>query len=782
MPPSIVDQDELLQDMPFLNAPIRNLKFVGGPAVRGNTVYCVAAGQKLAGVMTTVTMAFEANPGPLEFQIVGNDTGFTLLQPDVSRSVTKTAPTTFSNLRQNQFTAEAIVGTNRTRVILNNAMTATRGRIGDSISSSLPVMVRRNGQTDTLVEPESPGQTAYGAFGGQAGGKFSPLIWYSVLNGYEAITSPVVTGDIMFIAGASILPHIITNGLVFPFVQNGLMYAMSSELSPNDPFLVVNTVRPWHSQLTTVRKASPTPGDYDAAPAIKWPQFKGVDDFDDLRIRILQASIPDQRAISLAVGDGALAVTSDQTLYGFARSDFYVVDEGRASRFDTSGNPLWSASQTLNAGINQPVSGASTGVRLSRPTRMYPDPSGSDGFWIVDSGNDRVTLVDGAGREIRTIREFKLDPQYVPQGMGDSEAKTLRDPRDVYVFESRVPAANNPLSNPQPLELWRHVVIAEAGHNRVVEVIDRYEIDATGRVLRIVDYNDPNVGLQQGLGVLIWHTPEELSGKRFSYNSVAFTYVDDGMGGKRRVVALGFGNVEPGRATFGLDSNPQDLDVSSGYGGVVLYDGSNTRVITGFSVPAIPANAYLAETAPGSGQYDFLSAPKAAQPEHKLAGLSSVTLRYINTTLGPRLSVMVTEATGVYELVQPDPVGTPDQWAVNWMLPVEAYVGMRRPRTAGPYTVAQIGDNPLRFQPKYARRLDSGEVLIVNGFLGKLWSGNDFSGEVALFDGRIGGSGNTPGYDVTRPNLGFNSLSIVYELPPVQGIRGIVKPVYAERQ
>jgi hypothetical protein len=52
LPPAFVDQDILLQDLPFLNAPIRNLKFVGGPAVRGNTVYLIAAGQKLIGVHT----------------------------------------------------------------------------------------------------------------------------------------------------------------------------------------------------------------------------------------------------------------------------------------------------------------------------------------------------------------------------------------------------------------------------------------------------------------------------------------------------------------------------------------------------------------------------------------------------------------------------------------------------------------------------------------------------------------------------------------------------------
>ncbi|HXH59963.1 MAG TPA: hypothetical protein VNI20_01250 [Fimbriimonadaceae bacterium] len=781
MPASIVDEDNLLTDMPFLNTPISFLKFVGGPTVRGDTVYCTAVGRKLINVSTSVVLAFKANPGPLQFEVAGEDTGFILMQPDISRSVTKTAPTTFSTLRQQQFTAEKIPGQNRTRIIIDSAMTTTRGRIGDSISSSLPIIVRRNGQTDTLVEPETPTVTSTGAYPGNARGRYDPLLWFMVLNGYESITPPVVTGDTMYMAGASILPSLIVNGQGGPFQQNGLMWAMDANISPTDPFLKVNTDRPWQEQLSTVVKASPAPGDFTTAPAIKWPQFKGARDFDDIRVRILQATLPEQRGISLAVGDDALIVTGDQNLYGFTRSDFTVVDEGRVSTFDTSGNPLWSSTQTVNAGLNVPVSGATTGVRLSRPTRMYPDPLGTDSFWIVDSGNDRVTNVDRTGRELRTITEFKLDPQFVPPGMGDSETTKLRDPRDIYVYETRVDAANNAMSNPQPLELWKHYLIAEAGNHRVIEIVDRYAIDTSGRILGIVQYNDPNTGVQNAIGVLSWHTPEELSGKRFAYNSIAETFVDDGSGGKRRVVGLGFGNVEPGRATVGLDSNPQDLDVSSGYGGVILYDGASSLVVKEFAIPSIPGGAYLEETAPGSGMYDFLSAPVPAEQEHKIAGLRSLSMRYISTVNGPRLSLMVTEATGVYEIVQPD-LAQPDMWAVNWMMTNKAYQGMRRPRSAAPYTLAQLADNPQKFQPQYSRRLDSGEVLIVNGYLGALRDGRGFDGEVFLADGRIGGSGNDPGYDVSRPDLGFNSLSVVYELPPVQGIRGIVRPVYAERQ
>lgn len=787
-PGAVTDEDELLIDFPFLGSSIWNLRFVGGPSVVGDTVYCVAAGGKRFGISSaafidaSVLFAFEANPGPLEFEIEGS-ADFTLVQPDISRSTNKLAPTQFSVMRRGQFTTEPIPNTNRRRVILKNAMTTSSGRITDSISSSLPVIIRRSGQTDLIIEPESPAVNGR-VFPGFARGRFDPLVWYVVLNGFEAVTAPVVAGETLYFAGSSILPSIFASGFTPPFRRHGLIYAFDAQISPSDPFLRTNSIRPWHQQLSTFVKRSAAPGDFIAADAMLWPQFQGARSIDDLRVRVLQAALPEERVLNLAVGDGALAATSDQRVHGFTRSDFVVVDEGRVSRFDAAGNPVWSATQTVSAGLVQPNSAASTGVRLSRPTRLYPTPDG--GFWIVDSGNNRVALIDAAGTEQRTISRFKIDPKFVPQGMSDSESLDLSDPRDVFTFTSRVVPADNPFSNARPLELWRHVLIAEAGNNRIVELVDRYELNpGTGRLIGAVQYFDPNStrpgGVETALGMLRWHTPEELSGKRYAYNSIDDVFIDDGFGGKRRVVAFGFGNVEPGRATFGLDSSPQDLDVSSGFGGIVIYDGASTLVITDFSKPAIPAGAFLVETGPGTGLYDFLSAPKAAEPNHKIAGLSSVTLRVIPTVFGVRLAVMVSEASGVYEIIQPN-LANPDQWEVNWMLPTEAYRGVRRPRSAGPYNLVQLNGNALQFRPMYSRRLDSGEVLIVNGYVGLTFNGSTFNGEVALFDGRILGTGNEPGYDVLRPNLGFNSLSIKYELPPVLGIRGIMRPVYAERQ
>ena len=85
----------------------------------------------------------------------------------------------------------------------------------------------------------------------------------------------------------------------------------------------------------------------------------------------------------------------------------------------------------------------------------------------------------------------------------------------------------------------------------------------------------------------------------------------------------------------------------------------------------------------------------------------------------------------------------------------------------------------------FARRLDSGEVLVVNGYVGRRWDNSEFEGEVVLLDGTFANGATQvedPGYSLARPNIGFNRLSVKFEIPPVQGVRGIVAPVFAHRQ
>jgi hypothetical protein len=798
MQAAITDQDELVRALTFLDRPLRQMRIVSQPVVRGDTVYVMAMGGKSlpfgGGVVspTGVLLAFEADPGSAVFEVEGQDGSFSLVQPDVALSTNKTQPDQVSQLQPSQFIVEPIPNSSRSRIVLRSLMPTEKGRIRDSINTSLPIIVRRSGQTDAVYEPE--GLAANGRLlPGYGAGRFGSLRWYVTFNGFDATSNPSVAGSTLYIAGSSVLPSVIQG--VFPPSFNGLIFAMDANLSPNDEFLRANTVRPWMLQMTSFLRNGPGIFEVRAANALKWPQFKGIESFDDLRIRILQAAIAEPRMINLAAGDGTVAVTSDTGLHAYSRADFLVADSGRIARFDASGNPLWATDQTFVAGEDGPVVPSGNGRQVSEPNRVYP--AGQTGYWVVDSGNNRIVRIDASGRELRSIDAMRVDPLFRPDGLTDvggpagtsgAEQRALKLPKDVLVFETIVDssvAGANPFSNPRPLEKWVHYLIADAGNFRALELVDRYAIDpATGRNLGVVTYADPKPGnaanVSAALGVLYWHSPEELSGKRYSYNSVARTSVEVG-GTRRTVVALGFGNLEPGRATLGLDTTGQQLDASSGGGGVVLYDGQDSVLITEFVRPAIPQSSYLGETAPGSGLYDFLL-PTIAQPSvrQKLVGLRSASLRYVDVGGTLRLAVMVAESTGVYELVE-DP-GNPGQWIVRWMLPTEAYVGMRRPRAAGPYSLSDLRNNPTSLRPMYARRLDSGDVLVVNGFVGRRFDNARFNGEVVLVDGSFGGTGNEPGYLVGRPNLGFNALSIKFELPPVQGVREIIAPVFAERQ
>lgn len=790
-PAAIVDEDPISVDIPFLNREITNMQFASGPAVIGGTVYVMARGQKSifpgANSPTGILMAFRAEMPDLTFEVEGG-TGFQLLQPDIARSAVKNQPTVFSVLPPNQISVESLPNSTRSKVTLNSSMNVTRGRIEHSIAANLPFIIRRAGGTDTVVEPEATSFNDRFA-PGFANGRVSPLVWYSVANGFDPQSAPVPTGNHVFFSGASVLPHFLINFPGFPPMPPqfyGMVFAMRTDLNPADPAIQPNSGvplgtygRPWMQQKYGVIRQSAVPFNYSPSNAVVWPQFRGVESFDDFRIRLLQATLNGNAAFNLSAAEGKLAVMDSQRLYGFTRSDIMVVDEGRIGRFDPSGNPRWITTQTEAFGDQQPTGNAGTVRNLSNPKRFYP--IGDNSYWVVEEGADRISRIDTAGRELRTITGFRVDPNFAPTGLSESASRDLRNPADVLVFETTVDQADNPFSNPQPLERWVHYLIADSGNSRAIEIVDRYGVDpGTGSITDVVPYVNDAGNTVRAYGVLLWHSPEELSGRRYTYNSIDRVTLEVG-GVRRTVVALGFGNIEPGPATIGLDSTGQNVDRASGYGGVVLYDGANTIVINEFIRPDIPANAFLAETAPGSGEFDFLT-PTAPQPQRmqKIAGLRSVTLRYVDVGGNPRLSVMLSEATGVYEIIQD--LVDPDVWRTRWMLPVEAYVGMRRPRQAGPYTANQLRFNPRGFRAMHARRLDSGDVMIVNGYYGRDFINRAFSGEVVIVDGSFGGSGNAPGYDLNRPNFGFNALSVNFELPPVVGARGIVNPVFAERQ
>ncbi len=123
------------------------------------------------------------------------------------------------------------------------------------------------------------------------------------------------------------------------------------------------------------------------------------------------------------------------------------------------------------------------------------------------------------------------------------------------------------------------------------------------------------------------------------------------------------------------------------------------------------------------------------------------------------------------------------------MLPKKAYTAIRRDGADN----LIFSENPFDFRPTYAKRLDSGEVLICNGYTGWYQRSNPanprvaFSGEVILLDGDIDTTNAAPfGFGFGKINLGFKTLSIRVLLDNKVGVdresRGIVLPLFADRQ
>lgn len=123
---------------------------------------------------------------------------------------------------------------------------------------------------------------------------------------------------------------------------------------------------------------------------------------------------------------------------------------------------------------------------------------------------------------------------------------------------------------------------------------------------------------------------------------------------------------------------------------------------------------------------------------------------------------------------------------------------MRRARSVPGNNASPIvptAKNPMGFLPTFARRLNSGEVLVVNGYVGQhrvaslpvvaafgISPGDPFGGEVAILDGSINATPNVRGFDWNKPNLGFDSYYVNFELPPVAGTRNLQGPVFAEKR
>ncbi|MBS1721322.1 MAG: hypothetical protein JST35_12840 [Armatimonadetes bacterium] len=783
------DNDELTQipQAAILAGQFQNLTFTGGPAIRNGTVYVTAMGNKgnIPFIPYTILMAFRGEGESPNIRLSSFPDGSSIVQPDFIQSAggNKRTPNRYSTLTPSQYTWDQT----QSVLTINSLANVTRGQITGAISTSQPVILKSpNGAPDQIFYPDANNSN------------WNPLLWYVVLHGDASRTAPFVTGNTVFLASSSALPDILTRGFSNPFtLQTYVMgNALSADVSGSDPFLIPNTARPWVSQISRLRVRGT---DVEGNPDVRWPQYVGLESFENFVQRLFQTVIGSpssgysRRDAAIFGGDKALVIAGGTTNAGgvftgsqfgaFSRADLLVADQGRVGRFDPAGNPIWSTDSTENFGTVD-VNGSSRAQDLVRPTRAYI-ASPSD-IVVVDSGASRVIRFDQSGRETRSIKNFRVDDNFVPDGFKGGDPTSLSSPSDVSFFGEFVIQANNLFTGAQPVEYWAHYVVADAGNRRIVDIVDRYSVDANRRI------SDP---IQ--LGTLFWHSPSLYSGKNFQYTSITRLKVDPLNAASPYYYVAGIGSAMPTRTDAGLDSpalNGQ-RQTEGGNGGIVILNPFNPAaniVINEVLVPAIGANALWNEDTA------TFSSPAYAAQQKKLSTLYSVTAR----TEGNAPAIMFTDATGIYEMVQNAGV-----WTVRWMLPNSVYRVMRGIRNtydttlSAPFNTPGVPStsNAADLNAVYARRLDSGEVIVVNAYNGTTrgirQANGTFLGRVALpgeilqIDGFIDPLAVDPanpnrnyGFSFLKTNLGFGRLSIRYELPPISGARGILQPIFADRR
>lgn len=771
----------------FSNA-LGYFRWAGPPSVVGDNVYALAScstpySNTTIQVPVTIAMAFAAEPSTPVFQLPDLSQGFSITQPDFDRSdYGVNPPDVSSTLNQAGFTYDSGSGT----LTITNLASTTTGQITDSLSMSHPVIIRNPGNADQLIEPDALGFT------------WTPLQWYCVYLGNATQSGPLVTGTSLFLASQSTTPNLLTYGTLTP---QATVNAMFTNIAPNDPILVNNTsLRPWQKevpQVTVNASNQIVPDPYilmpDGAAASSWSQY----------ISLLQQTVlgTSTKAYGVIGGGQDIITWGDQGAYGLSRSDFFVCDSGRLIRTDSAGNALYSSDANVTTG---PGGGGFAGrvKPMITPSRAYP--LDQNDMLIVDAGANRVAKLSESGVEERSITKFfpDVNPANRPNGYLQNEPLNLLSPHDAITYEGFVSTTGMALTvgdnEGSGFEYWIHYLIADSGHKRLVELVDRYTVNSSGQIGPLVTVSMPNpnpvnlsgantpVEVPQA-GVLLWQSPQSVSGKNFNYNSINRVFLGSpGSGVGRYVYVAGIGSTRPTAAQSGASvvGPATTAQSSTGGGGVVIFDPNSPGAIQVYD-QYVPANMSGTDFYdPATNAFDIVG-PIGGQPQ-SLNGVTAVTAKTVEVANGggttSELLVMVSMANGVFEFAvdptQPgESLGTPD-WFINGV----AFTAMR-PFTSNGTTLNSA--NPAQFQPMYAARLDSGDVLIVNGYTGSTAAynatapyspvaGSPYAGEVMMLSGSA--------FSLTQPNLGFNSASIHFVLPSIVGARNLRAPIFATRR
>jgi hypothetical protein len=618
-------------------------------------------------------------------------------------------------------------------------------------------------------------------------GNWNNLRWYAVLLGQQLQANPVVVGDTMYLPCQITVP-----------TGSGLQTSGGILGIATDPYRLQPDLAQRKDQAGTIPRVDPAnPLKYQSI--IRWPFI------DDL-ITDLEEN-PDPGAFlrelfrrfaegfrlgtglsPIAVGEGLLVISSGQGLHAYSRQSTIIADESRLLEVDTAGRVVWSTENTQLDFYTGSIVSSKARYPITPNARVYR--YGENELLIVEPERNRVAIIDRAGAEIRTITRFI--PDRVPLRDRDGNMtqiidlrdeawaqannlpgsnyiggapETLRNPTDVTVWTEFVPASRNPYTYRQQLEYWIHYTITDAGNARVVDIVDRYQVDPrTFTVGRPVEH--PQLGAM--LGVLYWMTPSQRLERNYRYVSAQrFEYWDG------RQTRIGFATLVQNTAASAFEAAGMGdpLDPRTPEAGMITLQ----LIVNGRD-----QTIYIRRMTLPDGRVVPILAPVAIDTAKKSASGGDEAGLYL----------LVTTSTGVYELQVPLTGTVGDTLPVTWMLTNEAYTNAVRRRLNGNDLARDSNNNllrPILFKPRQARYLPNGNVLIVNGYNGTtlVRSGNsvverEFPGEVFELNANAYNPQDYPRSD----DLGFSNASIVWstlDRPELSGSSQLRKPSSADR-
>jgi hypothetical protein len=759
-----------------------NFTFKGAPIYYDGAVYAFAEGQALVGPFSfpyTVIVALDAEPEQFVIDLgapIAATGDIRISQRDYGRSGPNPIANIVSSLTYSPNSPNPDIKVDFTtgQIRITGFAQADGGGqirlLENVLSLTQPVQVSI-GTFNTLVDPDS------------IAGNWNNLRWYAVLLGQQLKANPVVVGDTMYlpceitvptdsglqtfggILGIATDPYRLQPDLAQRKDQAGTV----PRVDPNNPLKYQSIIRwPFIDDLITDLERDPDPGAF----------------LRELFRRFAEGFQTGTGLSPIAVGEGLMVISSGQGLHAYSRQSTIIADESRVLEVDTAGRVVWSTENTQLDFYTGSIVSSKARYPITPNARVYR--YGENELLIVEPERNRVAIIDRAGAEIRTITQFIPDRVPLRDTNGNitriidlrDEAwaaannlpgsnyiagapTNLRNPTDVTVWTEFVPATRNPYTYRQQLEYWIHYTITDAGNARVVDIVDRYQVDPrTFTVGRPVEH--PQLGAM--LGVLYWMTPSQRLERNYRYVSAQrFEYWDG------RQTRIGFATLVQNTATSAFEAtgmgNP--LDPRTPEAGMITLQ----LIVNGRD-----QTIYIRRMELPNGQVVPILAPVAIDTNKRSARGRGDAGLYL----------LVTTSTGIYELQVPLTGTVGDTLPVTWMLTNEAYTNAVRRRLNGNDLARDSNNNllrPILFKPRQARYLPNGNVLIVNGYNGTTLVRTDNSVVEREFPGEVFEL-NANDYNPQGDDLGFSNDSIVWstlDRPELSGSSQLRKPSSADR-